>query len=149
MKNNDITQAIINNLIHRCGCVLNTESQDIIIQNSYFDCFSSEAVTYRAELHGTRETTAAELLQHIQQWVKDGASIFLQSRRLSADPDCEVNISSFDEPGCQGDQTIVLVAGVSAGVLFLVIIISLLAVIVVCRKRHITKGREYEVSIAR
>ena len=81
----------------RCGCVL---TEDHVTQRG-FQCFPSspQAVTYRAELRGTREASVEDLLQDMQQWIQD-ASFPVQFHILTVDSSCDVSISSFSDPEC-------------------------------------------------
>ena len=95
----DIVKAIISNLVSRCGCGL---TADHVTQRG-FQCFPSspQAVTYRAELRGTREASVEDLLQDMQQWIQDGVSFPIQFQILQVDSFCDVSISSFADPECR------------------------------------------------
>ena len=77
------------------------------IRNEGFQCFPSspDAVTYRAELHGTLEATVPDLIEDIAQWLSSGASISAQLQRLTIDSSCSVAITSFNENECRNTVT--------------------------------------------
>ena len=120
----------------RCQC--NIESSGIT--GAGFQCFltSSNAVTFRAKITGSRQATASELIEFLEDWTASGALISVQAQLLTADKDCAVGISSFQEPECQSDIPTQSGArgsgGVATGVgviLLLVLIFSVVAVVVV------------------
>ena len=73
------------------------------IKNGGFLCFPSSpnAVTYRAELHGTLKASVPDLIEDITQWLSSGASISVQFQLLTIDKSCSVAISSFNENECR------------------------------------------------
>ena len=117
-----------------------------------FKCFDSspQAVTYRAELHGTREASSGMLLQMLQEWVRNGATFSVQFQLLTADSSCDVGISSLAEsecsashdpvsdpdPGESGNSSVPIIIGATIGVILLLAIIAVVIVIVVVRMRH-------------
>ena len=77
------------------------------IRNEGFQCFPSspDAVTYRAELHGTLEASVSDLIEDITQWLSSGALISVQLQRLTIDSSCSVAITSFNENECRNTGT--------------------------------------------
>ena len=102
-KDSDIVQAIIDNVITRCGCAF-TEEQ--ITQRS-FQCFPSspQAVTYRARLLGTRDATVTDLIQDLEEWIEDGVSFPVQLQLLTVDSSCSVSVGSFTESECRANSS--------------------------------------------
>ena len=90
---------IINNLDPCCGCVLNEDH----FTNRGFQCFPSspQAVTYRAELHGTRQVSVSELIVYLEEWISSEVSIIVQFLILSIDESCTVEITSIAEEECR------------------------------------------------
>lgn len=109
-----------------------------------FLCFDSspQAITYRAELHGTRDATVAELLQDMQEWIQDGATISVQFQLLTVDSTCDVSISSFTELECRTESTsrpeTVLIIGVTLVVIvvLVVIVIAIVPIVVTLVRRY-------------
>ena len=145
----EIVQAIISNMVPRCGCGL---TEDHVTRRG-FQCFPSspQAVTYRAELRGTREASVEDLLQDMQQWIQDGASFPVQLQILDVDSSCDLEISSFTEAECRDDgggtvettvaeQSIGVLVGAIAGAgVFLAVatvVIVVVVVIVIRRSRR-------------
>ena len=143
LKDSAIVQAIISNVVRLCGCTL-TEDQ---ITERGFQCFPSspQAVTYRARLHGTGDATVPDLLQYIEDWIQEGATISVQFQRYSVDTTCDVGVNSFTESECKvdsasGSDNTGTIVGVVVGVLLVLVIITavivLIMLILVRRKRQ-------------
>ena len=77
------------------------------IRNGGFLCFPSSpnAVTYRAELHGTLKASVPDLIEDITEWLSSGASISVQFQLLTIDSSCSVAITSFNENECRNTVT--------------------------------------------
>ena len=139
-KDMDILRSIISNLVSRCGCDI---TEDHVTQRG-FQCFPSspQAVTYRAELRGTREASVEDLLQDMQQWIQDGASIPIQFQILQVDSFCDVGISSFTDPECSAGEvgsipTVALIAGTVGSVtIVLIVVIVVVVVVLKCRRSN-------------
>ena len=103
MKNRDIVEAITRSVVRRCGCGFSEDR----IRGVIFRCFPSspDAVTYRAELHGTLEATVPNLIEDITEWLSSGASIPVQLQLLTIDNSCSVTISSLNENECMATGT--------------------------------------------
>ena len=95
--------AIINNIVPRCGCVLNEDH----FTNRGFQCFPSspQAVTYRAELHGTLQASVPELIVYLEEWISSEVTISLQFLILSIDESCTVEVSSTSEEECRARES--------------------------------------------
>ena len=117
------------------------------IRNEGFQCFPSSpnAVTYRAELHGTLEATVPDLIEDITEWLSSGASISVQLQRLTIDSSCSVAISSFNENECIATGTATsgpstgTVVGIVIGVIAAIavaIAIAIIIIIFLCHKNH-------------
>jgi len=62
----------------------------------------------RARITSTPNTSSEEIVNYLRQWVTTGrAGILLLNIRLDIEPDCEVEISSFDDSFCELPTTIV------------------------------------------
>ena len=85
-----------------------------------------------------------DLLQDIEQWIREGSSISVQFQLLTIDGSCDVGISSFTETECTastGSAAVGLIVGAVAGigvVLILVIIVVVVITMALHRKRHAT-----------
>ena len=138
LKDSVIVQAIVSNVVRRCGCAF---TEDHITERG-FQCFlsSPQAVTYRARLRGTGDATAADLLQDIEEWVQGGATISIQLQRFSVDARCDAGIDSFTESECSGsDITEAVIIGAVIGVilvLLVLVVIVIVVLILVRRKRQ-------------
>ena len=130
------------------------------IRNGGFLCFPSSpnAVTYRAELHGTLKACVPDLIEDITEWLSSGASISVQFQLLAIDSSCSVAITSFNENECrntitmtttvtgnEGSTTSVsqnytgVVIGVAIGVIVAIavaITIIILVIIILHHKNH-------------
>ena len=128
------------------------------ITDTLFQCYteSSRRVTFRATLHGTPESTSAELLALLEEWVARGVSISILSVRSNIDPECSVRISSVDESECFSPSTglsttYVIIIGAVAGVLVLMItlvLITLLVLVAKTKKRR-RKKKRYTINFSR
>jgi len=120
-----------------------------------FQCFPSspQAVTYRAELHGTREATVAELVEDIEQWVQEGVSIPIQFQVLTVDASCDVSVNSFTDTECrastvgttedtrsiEGSTVAIATTGVIVGIVAAGLgAITLFVVFWICKKIQVT-----------
>ena len=142
--------AIINNIVPRCGCALNEDH----FTNRGFQCFPSspQAVTYRAELHGTLQASVPELIVYLEEWISSGVTISVQFLILSIDKSCTVEVSSTTEEECRArestvistvDNTLtnqfnstVIVVGVVVLLVVAMMIIAVVLVIVIVRNHH-------------
>ena len=144
LKDSAMVQAIVSNVVQRCGCAF-AENQ---ITERGFQCFPSspQAVTYRARLHETSDATVPDLLQYIEEWIQDGATISVQFQRYSLDTTCDVRVDSFTESECGIDSasdsasvTGVIVGAVVGMVLVLVIVTAIVVVVMMVLVRRKSK----------
>jgi len=156
-KVDDTVQSVINNVAVYCGCAL-TEDR---LSEKNFVCFPSshQAVTFRAELHATREASVAELVEGIEQWIRGGVSISVHFQLLTIDALCDVSINSFTEKECKystdgppnpltekeskhstdgppKDTTVEIISGTAAGVVILVLIIVMAILLRTCKRQQ-------------
>ena len=135
MKNRDIVEAITRNIVRRCGCSFSEDR----IRNEGFRCFPSslDAVTYRAELHGTLKASVPDLIKDITEWLSSGASISVQLELLTIDSSCSVAISSFNENECIATGTATsgpstgTVVGIAIGVIAAIAVAIAIAIAVI------------------
>ena len=82
----------------RCQCGF-THDQ---ITSSAFRCFpdSPQAVTYRAVLHGTANTSSSDIISHIEQWISEGVAISVQNVLIDVDTNCVLEIASNLDKEC-------------------------------------------------
>ena len=114
------------------------------IRNEGFQCFPSspDAVTYRAELHGTLEASVPDLIEDITEWLSSGASISVQLQRLTIDSSCSVAISSFNENECMATGTATngpstgVVIGVAIGVIVSIVVAITIIILVIVILHH-------------
>lgn len=148
---------LITNVAQICSCSI--DSNDLL--NSQLQCFegSTETVTFRTQLTGSREVSTSELLTAIEQWTDSDTSFLDNGVRLTFNTTCPLVISDFDSEECpntvatptMGSLTnnpisITLIVSVILGLLLLV---SLVVNVVICcclcwRSRH-TKAELYDV----
>ena len=106
-----------------------------------FRCFpdSPQAVTYRAILHGTANTSSSLIISHMEQWISEGVAICIsvQNVLIDVDTNCVLEIlSNLDSECTVSDEVIMvakessnLVSGIIGGVITIVfIIIALMAI---------------------
>ena len=85
---------------------------------------------------GSRQVSAQELVNLLQEWIASGAFLSVQAQLLSVDMECAVAITSFGEPECRTTEetsssletSISIVLGV---LLILVLSIAIVVVIIV------------------
>ena len=114
------------------------------IRNGGFLCFPSSpnAVTYRAELHGTLKASVPDLIEDITQWLSSGASISVQFQLLTIDSSCSVAISSFNENECMATGTATnepstgVVIGVAIGVIVAIAVAITIIILVIVILHH-------------
>ena len=130
--------AIVINVKERCQCGFTRSN----ITSDGFRCFpgSSDAVTYRGEIHETGTTNVFDLITHIEEWTAEGVSILVQRVFIEVDSSCRVVIESFNENECLPRSTIttsespriasnaIIGGAVSAVVIVLILIICIVAI---------------------
>lgn len=110
------------------------------ITNGQLSCFSQQTVIFRAEVHGTTDTTSSQLREEIGEFARSGMSIQVLSVTMTFVTECGVAINSFNEPRCSmgGSSQVPLVPIIVGGALGGVIVLMLCGILVTCvalRKR--------------
>jgi len=82
----------------RCNCDFQSSS----IDSGEFSCqTTSTHIVYRSLINGTTELhTAPELLNFINNWLKNEGTFRILRFRLRVFPDCPLQIQSFHQPEC-------------------------------------------------
>ena len=151
-----IADGILNEVSQRCQCSLRTNE---VIANGGFLCFmdTPQFVTYRAEIHGTMEVSALDLISYIEKWLASGAVLSVRAQLLTPQTFCPVQIISANEVECTSTMlmtsapsesstlivakiAIVLVVAVVLSATFLIIFIFIMK-----RKGHFTKKKDTAV----
>ena len=146
-KLSDIIAAVVHNTDELCQCGFNAEH----ITDYAFQCFpnSDQHVTFRARLHGTAHANSSQLIKDIQQWVNTEIPVAVQGVRVNIDT-CPVAITSFQDPQCPettqptsdtADTTAVIVGGVIAGMIVLILPMTVIVIAVL-----VTKNRKFKYS---
>ena len=145
------------NVDSRCGCGFREDR----ITDRGFHCFPSspQSVTYHAQLHGTYNANASDLIFTLQDWVSEGVTIIpVQFLPLTVSSVCAVS-SSVPTENCPGEATptpastsatTVIVAvsvAVSIAVIFIIVIAVLIAFYIRHRIRHRIRQRHSTVSL--
>lgn len=88
----DIVEAIVDNVVQRCGCNFREDR----VTDRVFQCFQSSphTVTYHAQLHGTLQANVSQLLTAMQEWFSSVDTIAVQFLPLSVESFCTVTSSS-------------------------------------------------------
>ena len=131
----------------QCGFISDRLTDEV------FQCFpaSPEAVTYRAMLHGTTNTTSAQLISHIEQWTAKGAAITIQQVLLRVDGSCAVAVSSLVDDECQkrkvrsdsfGSNDMIIIGSISGGVLATVILVVVIVTAVITAAIYVRKNKQ-------
>lgn len=149
-KARDIEHAIIGVLITQCQCDLLADR----ITGGVFKCFpqSSQAVTYRAFIHGSINLTAFDLIVLLERWLVMDPTIVIQRVLMAVDKACTVAISSLADEEClplnnstlppiqQGSLATIIgtISGtvVAGGALVLLTGISILAIVHIAKKQR-------------
>ena len=99
-----MASAIVINVEKRCQCGFTRSN----ITSDGFRCFpgSTDAVTYRGEIHETDTANVFDLITHIEEWTAEGVSILVQRVFIEVDSSCRVAIESFNEEECLPRRTI-------------------------------------------
>ena len=113
------------NVKQRCQCGF-TQDQ---ITSSAFQCFldSLQAVTYRAVLHGTVNSSSSDIISHIEQWISEGVSISIQNVLISIDTKCVLEIASNQDEECSAVRSSDQIATIIGSTVSIVLILSLIA----------------------
>ena len=109
-------------------------------------------MVFRARIASTPNASSAEIINYLKQWVMTGrAGILLFNIRLDIEPECEVEISSFDDSLCKLPTTIVenvepqssdvteiiypLVGAIAGAVVVIIVVICALHIFCSIRRR--------------
>ena len=94
-----IADGILSEVRQRCQCSLRSNE---VITNGGFLCFmdTPQFVTYRAEIHGTMEVSAMDLISHIEEWLAAGAVLSVRGELFTPQVFCPVQIISANEVEC-------------------------------------------------
>lgn len=145
-KDRDLLEAIIDNVVPRCGCDLRPDR----ITDRVFQCFPSspQTITYHAQLHGTLQANVSQLLTALREWALSVETVAVQFLPLSVESFCAVASSSPLEE-CPNDETtgsltpstllpsvVIAVSGSAAVAITLcVIIIAALVIVALFRRK--------------
>ena len=116
---------------------------------------------FRARITSTPNTSSEEIVNYLRQWVTTGrAGILLLNIRLDIEPECEVEISSFDDSFCELPTTIVetvvhqtsdmtsiiypIIGAIAGAVVVIIVVICALHIFRTIRKR----SHKYELRLA-
>ena len=113
-----------------CSCDFTSAN---IIANVFSCLTSTDDVVFKAELKYAHTVPADELVQVISQWANGMPSIVYEGTLLFVDPTCPTELESFSVPDCVATSVTAIAAGVTIGVIgvlliaIAVIIVTLLA----------------------
>ena len=129
-KVQSIQDTVIHSINSRCESCELTQDR---ITSGRLRCFDESLTTviYRAEIHGTIERTASELLTDVEQWVENQPRIQVLSVDISLLGECGVRIQSFGDDRCPAPAPVSSLPVIVGGALGGVIVVSLCCVVVV------------------
>ena len=98
-----VKKALTAAIRERCSC----NFQSTAIENGEFSCQSTTThVVYRTMINGTSDThTAPQLLNFIEDWIKNEGAFLVGYFRLRVVPECPLQIQSFYQPECTNDES--------------------------------------------
>ena len=98
-----VQEALAAAVRERCSC----DFQSTSIEKGEFSCQTTTThVIYRSTINGTSDTqTAPELLDFIEDWLKNEGTFLIGSFRLRAVSDCPLQIQSFHQPECTNGES--------------------------------------------
>ena len=144
-KLEDVTNELQMELVELCHCQYDAGN----ITKESFVCFSSEYVTFRAQLSSTAEADSTTLLSLIEGWVSTGPTIRVRGVLRRVDKNCPVAISDFSEGECvmpdtadpassQRDYPAAIVGGIMgvAAVLIIAVTTAIMVVVALVMKYH-------------
>ena len=151
-----IADGILNEVSQRCQCSLRTNE---VIANGGFLCFmdTPQFVTYRAEIHGTMEVSALDLISYIEKWLSSGAVLSVRAQLLTPQTFCPVQIISANEVECTStmlmtsapSESSTLIVAIIAIVLVVAVVLSatflMIFIFIMKRKGHFTKKKDTAV----
>ncbi len=126
LKDTDIVNALVNLVSLQCGCDFTTSQ----LTDRVFLCdpSSPNAVTYQAQLHGTRHANVSQLASIIQGLSQETTSIPVQLSLLTIQRFCIVSSTSLS-PCSQNDERSALSVNIIIAVVVVIIVIVLIVVI--------------------
>ena len=143
-KQEDIRDAVLNELSNSCQCQITADN----IDQEQLPCFveSSNYVTYQARLGGTPEQDSGSLVSLIDSWVSSGPTILVQGMFMKLGEDCTTTVSDLSSGVCSAEaQTntasttsdVALTVGIAIAAAIVVILMALVVIaIVYCSARH-------------
>ena len=160
-KSMQVADGILSEVRLCCQCSLRSNK---VIANGRFLCFidTPQFVTYRAEIHGTMEVSALDLISCIEKWLASGAVLSVRGQLLYPQAFCPVLIISANEVECtstmlitsSGPMTSTEVPSESATLIVAIIAIVLVVagllsttfliifIFILKRKRRLTKKKD-------
>jgi len=104
LADHEVRTALTAAIRERCNCDFRSTS----IDSGEFSCqTTSTHVVYRSLINGTSEIhTAPELLNFIDDWLKNEGTFRILRFRLRVVPDCPLQIQSFHQIECMSGESI-------------------------------------------
>ena len=95
---NAVKGALTAAIRERCSC----DFQSTFIENGEFSCQTTTThIVYRTMINGTSDLrTAPQLLNIIEDWIKNEGTFLLDRFRVRVVPNCFLQIQSFHQPEC-------------------------------------------------
>ncbi len=123
MKDSDAVMALVNLVSPQCGCDFTTSQ----LTDRVFLCdpSSPNAVTYQAQLHGTRHANVSQLASIIQGLSEETTSIPVQFSLLTIQSFCTVSSTSLS-PCSQNEEK-----NGALPVNFIVVVVIVITVIII------------------
>lgn len=149
-KIEDISREMAKNVQEYCSCQFNSN----LLLNSRFECIadSPKVIIFQAQLSGTNQLSAAELVPYIEQWVNSTNGLVVQGASVSLYTSCNLVTTDFESIECpiaRQDQNQqkednehslepAVIGGVLGGGLLVILIVIVIAagVIVLYTKRQ-------------
>ncbi len=126
------------------------------IMNPKFRCFaeSENAVTYRVEVSGTETTSAVEIVNYINNWIKNEALVTFDFIVIPVDSSCQVVVSSIADPECNSltpasptsVEFPVAAVGGSIGAVALIIVVFVVAILMIYICIHRKRSKSFHLS---
>ncbi len=127
LKDTDIVNALVNLVSLQCGCDFTTSQ----LTDRVFLCdpSSPNAVTYQAQLHGTRHANVSQLASIIQGLSQETTSIPVQFSLLTIQSFCIVSSTSLSPCSQNDEKNGALPVNIIIAVVVVIIVIVLIVVI--------------------
>lgn len=114
------------------------------ITNGQLSCFSQQTAIFRAEIHGTADTTSLQLRDEIGGFAGSGASIQVLGVTMTFVTECGVAVNSFNEQRCSMGSSqlplVPIIVGVALGGVIVLMLCGILVIcLMVCRRRGMKK----------